>query len=59
MEDFICFLIVRVDNSKVKLIRRIIFQKKKIALVSYAILWKLSLREDSRTNSIQQANCHK
>lgn len=40
MEDFIYFLIFRVDNGKAKFIRRIIFQKKNVALISYAILEK-------------------
>lgn len=60
MEDFIYFLILRVDNSKAKFIRRIISQKKKnVALISYAILQKISLREDSGSNSGTQAKCNK
>ena len=45
MEDFIYFLIFRVDNSKAKFIKRITFQKKNVALISYAILEKITLRE--------------
>lgn len=59
MEDFIYFLIFRVDNSKAKFIKRITFQKKNVALISYAILEKITLREDSGSNSSKWAKCNK
>ena len=60
LENFIYFLIFRVDNSKAKFIKRITFQKKKnVALISYAILEKISLREDSGSNSSKLAKCNK
>ena len=59
MEDFIYFLIFRVDNSKAKFIKRITVQKKNVALISYAILEKISLREDAGSNSSKWAKCNK
>lgn len=43
--EFYLFFDIKVDNSKTKFTRRIIFQKKKVALLPYAILEKISHRK--------------